>query len=307
MATLREYFDSDFTSAVRVYVKLQSLDHDNVDFVILYDFTACSGFCACYVKGEDHSLNYFLDMIALMQLGKSQVSIDGRVFLPSARSFPGKMEIRNENILDIRAQFHGDPEWIAMNDLSFSNRIFIYSEYQLSDGDILQIKARGRELGQQLQFRSKNHADIRSKFETPLAFISHDSRDKTEIAQKIATKLQRMMCPVWYDEYSLKVGDNLRDSIEKGLKTSEKCVLILSNNFLSNTGWTKREFDSIFMREMLEKKQMILPIWCGVTDKDIYEYSPSLLNIKGINWQLGEEEVCRQLAQAILGQTNRQS
>ena len=93
----------------------------------------------------------------------------------------------------------------------------------------------------------------RSELGKPLAFISYDSRDKN-IASLIAVGLTDMKCPVWYDEYMLKVGDNLRDSIEKGLKECTKCIFILSPNFLSNSGWAKKEFESIFMRELIEKK-----------------------------------------------------
>ena len=32
--------------------------------------------------------------------------------------------------------------------------------------------------------------------EKPVAFISHDNRDKLEIARKIALGLQKRMCPV---------------------------------------------------------------------------------------------------------------
>ncbi|MEA1867582.1 MAG: toll/interleukin-1 receptor domain-containing protein [Thermodesulfobacteriota bacterium] len=131
--------------------------------------------------------------------------------------------------------------------------------------------------------------------------MSHDSRDKDEVARKIATKLQSMLCPVWYDEFTLKIGDNLRDSIEKGLKECKKCILILSPNFLSNKGWTKKEFDSIFTREIMEEQKLVLPVWYGVTKEDVYAYSPSLLNIKGANWDgIGEKEVCRQLYNAIM-------
>jgi TIR domain len=110
----------------------------------------------------------------------------------------------------------------------------------------------------------------------PLGFISYDSSDREDVARKIATNLQRMMCPVWYDEFSLRPGANLRDSIERGLKTCKKCILILSSNFFSNSGWTKKEFDSIFTREVLEQGQLVLPIWHGVTKEMVYNYSPSL-------------------------------
>jgi hypothetical protein len=102
------------------------------------------------------------------------------------------------------------------------------------------------------------------------------------------------MCPVWYDEFLLKIGDNLRDSIEKGLKECRKCVLVLSSNFFTNKGWTKKEFDSGFTREILEEKQLVLPVWHGVTKKEVYEYTPSLLNIKGASWEeLGQDEMCK--------------
>jgi len=108
-----------------------------------------------------------------------------------------------------------------------------------------------------------------------------------------------MRCPVWYDEYSLKVGASLRASIEKGLKESKKCVLVLSPNFLSNSGWTKTEFDSVFTRQILEGSDVVLPVWCGVTKRQIYEYSPSLPDRVAVQWEEGIEEVLRKLHRAI--------
>lgn len=128
--------------------------------------------------------------------------------------------------------------------------------------------------------------------------ISYDSRDRA-VAHAIAVQLRRMMCPVWYDEFSLMVGDNLRTKIEKGLKECRKCVLILSPEFFSNAGWTRKEFDSIFTREIIEEQNLVFPVWHGVTKHTVYDYSPSLLNVKGVDWTLGEEEVSRRLLLAI--------
>jgi hypothetical protein len=110
-----------------------------------------------------------------------------------------------------------------------------------------------------------------------------------------------MICPVWYAEFSLQVGDNLREKIEKGLKECHKCVLILSEHFFTNAGWTKREFDSILTRDILEKTNLVLPVWYNVTEKEVFDYSPSLLNVLAVDWgKLGEEAVCRQLFNAII-------
>ena len=134
----------------------------------------------------------------------------------------------------------------------------------------------------------------------PLAFISHDSRDKKEVASHIAVGLTDMECPVWYDEYSLKVGANLRESIEKGLKKCDKCIIILSQNFISNKGWTKIEFESIYIREIREGKLIFLPIWHGVDTDEVYEYCPQLSNRVGIKWNLGKDIVIRKLHQEII-------
>jgi hypothetical protein len=63
----------------------------------------------------------------------------------------------------------------------------------------------------------------------------------------------------------------------------------------------QREFDSFFTREILEEQKLVLPVWHNVTKNEVYEYSPSLLNVKGVDWKsLGEDEVCRQLFISIM-------
>jgi TIR domain len=107
------------------------------------------------------------------------------------------------------------------------------------------------------------------------------------------------MCPVWYDQFSLRVGDSLRESIERGLTECSKCILILTKNFLGNEGWSKREYDSIFTREVVEKKRVILPVWSGISAVDVYKYSPILADRVAVEWSLGAEEVARRLFNSI--------
>lgn len=56
-----------------------------------------------------------------------------------------------------------------------------------------------------------------SELEKPLAFISHDSNDKDSLVRELALELDKQLCPVWYDEFSLEIGDSLIENIEKGL------------------------------------------------------------------------------------------
>lgn len=299
MATLREYFENDFGNCVKVQVKLE-FNGQSQDAVILYDFSGCMAYFAIYLASIALVLDDFYKLIGGLEFGKTEVKLAGGVMLPSANLFPGALEIKNDDPFEIRANFFGDPEWASSTNIQATRRVFLYSETDLPDADVATIKGLATKNGLSLQFRSLKYRDRRTLMEKPLAFISHDSRDKEVVAKKIAFGLQRMICPVWYDEYSLKVGQNLRKSIEAGLKECKKCVLVLSPNFISNKGWTKKEFDSIFTREILEEQQLVLPVWFNVTKQQVYEYSPSLLNVKGVVWgELGEDEVCRRLHDAI--------
>jgi TIR domain len=299
MASVRQYFETDFNHVVRIYVKFAVPGEAKVEGSWLVDFLGNMSFLSCYVPGQERGVDYFLRLLRVLEYGKTQLTFQGNIGLPSARQFPGKLRIENTGPFGVYAQFFGDPGWMPAQEVQTSRRVFIYSETRLTDEQILKLKAEAIRLGHEVQFRSDVHAMARSKFERPLAFISYDSKDR-EIAKAIAIGLQRMMCPVWYDEFSLKVGDNLRDSIEGGLKKCRKCILVLTPNFFSNGGWTKKEFDSVFTREILEQKGLALPVWCGVGKQAVYDYSASLLNVKGLDWsQLGVDEVCRKLHIAI--------
>jgi TIR domain len=51
-------------------------------------------------------------------------------------------------------------------------------------------------------------------------FISHASEDKEDFVRPLAESLSRSGLRVWYDEFTLKVGDSLRRSIDYGLDRS---------------------------------------------------------------------------------------
>jgi hypothetical protein len=77
-----------------------------------------------------------------------------------------------------------------------------------------------------------------------------------------------------------------------------RLVLVLTPNFFSNDGWSKREYDSIFTREIVEKQKVILPIWHQIS-VDVYHFSPILADRVAVQWSLGVDEVARKLLQAI--------
>ena len=56
--------------------------------------------------------------------------------------------------------------------------------------------------------------------ETYDVFISHASEDKDSIVRSLANALTELGLKVWYDEFTLRIGDSLRQKIDRGLATS---------------------------------------------------------------------------------------
>jgi len=74
----------------------------------------------------------------------------------------------------------------------------------------------------------------------------------------------------------------------------------LSPYFLQNERWSKVEFNSAFTREIVEEQDVILPVWAGITAKDVYQYSPSLADRLALSWDLGVDEVAGKLWRALM-------
>ena len=127
-------------------------------------------------------------------------------------------------------------------------------------------------------------------------FVSHASEDSLLIARPLAHVLQEANFKVWYDEFSLKLGDPLLQSIDKGLQQSRYGIAILSPAFFSKQ-WTQRELAGLLTREV-DGKKVILPVWHNVTSKDVAKHSPILADRKGVETSLGLQSVAEQIVRA---------
>lgn len=129
-------------------------------------------------------------------------------------------------------------------------------------------------------------------------FISHACEDKDEFVRPLAEALQAAGYKVWYDSFTLKVGDSLRRSIDSGLKNSRYGVVVFSRAFFSKN-WTQYELDGLVTREM-EGHKVILPIWHMVSKNQVQDYSPALADKKAINSSLSTiGEIVAQLAEVL--------
>jgi hypothetical protein len=123
-------------------------------------------------------------------------------------------------------------------------------------------------------------------------FISHASEDKETFVRPLAHALKRRGLQVWYDEFSLKLGDSLRRSIDRGLAECSAGVVVLSPSFFAKE-WSQRELDALYAAEVAGRS-CILPIWHEVDAAYIARVSPLLadrraaLSLNGVDQVSGE-------------------
>ncbi len=280
MATLRQYFDTDFSQSLTVFESWDANggdEHVRIIARLHLDFEANAKYASCFVPACNNP---------------------GRFCRAILDELDRLLKVDKDVI--VQAGHQGHDEFTDSRELRFTGRIFVYTESEIAQTECQELNQIAATKELVLRIRGPRFAMGKAKIEKPLAFISHDSRDKDAVARPIALGLSKLVCPVWFDEFSLQVGDSLRESIDKGLKECKKCILVLSPQFLSNRGWTKAEFNSIFTREILEKQNLVLPVWYEVSAAEVFEYCPSLADRVGVNWSLGEEEVGRRLRQAIV-------
>jgi len=284
MGTIREYFDTD----ARVLTMHGAWTFGTKDGVTLaeviakiaYDFEANAKYWYFYVPALDDLSQCLGALFNSTELENCRLGPDGDgVYVEMGHAEYSERQ--------------------STATLQFTRRVHLYLDFDLTPENRASLVAELLARGYFLSIRDREYARSRSASEKPLAFISHDSRDKDAFVRELAHELAKNLCTVWYDEFSLKVGDSLRSSIERGLRETKKCIVVLSPNFLSNDGWGRAEFDSIFTREILEKQNVILPVWLNVDVNDVYNYSPRLADKVGLAATIGVPEVARLLANAV--------
>lgn len=301
MATLRDYYETDFPYALRIRVHVDC-GGEPVESTLLWDVNGHAAFLSCFVPGM-RTAAFFGQLLKGLDWGHTPLQFDGTVQLAAARFVPGcTFEIGSSDRLVVNARFAGNPVPFSVTDACSTRRVFIYHDAQLSESEVRRLQSEAKTIGIHLQVRGEGYRSAREASERPVAFISYDAQDRA-IAQSIAISLGSLGCPVWYDEFRLKVGDSLRRSIESGLRQCRHCIVILSPHYLANQGWARREYDSVFTRENVQKRRLFLPVWCGVSAGEVLEYSPSLADVKATIWTGdpgSREAVCKELHRSIM-------
>lgn len=129
------------------------------------------------------------------------------------------------------------------------------------------------------------------------AFICHATEDKDRFVRELAQQLIKRGIRVWYDEFTLKVGDSLQRAVENGLLRSRYGIVVLSPRFLDKE-WPQRELRVLLQRDSRNMK-VILPVWLDIGYEKVARYSPLLADYYATKAEYGIERVVDDLTSIL--------
>jgi hypothetical protein len=127
-------------------------------------------------------------------------------------------------------------------------------------------------------------------------FISHASEDKGFVGP-LAAALQKSGLLVWYDDFTLTIGDSLRRKIDEGLTKSRYGIVVLSKPFFAKK-WPQHELDGLMSKEVAGTK-IILPVWHDIDLQEVQANSLMLSGIVAAQSNEGMDVVVRKLRDAM--------
>jgi hypothetical protein len=90
-------------------------------------------------------------------------------------------------------------------------------------------------------------------------FISYASEDREAIARPLAEALRAQGLSVWFDDYSVGAGDNVRAAITTGVRNARYGIVIISRSYLAKD-WPRMELVALWMHEGRINRTIVLPV-----------------------------------------------
>lgn len=88
-------------------------------------------------------------------------------------------------------------------------------------------------------------------------FISYTAANR-DVARRLASDLQHLGHEVFFDEWSIPLGDSIVSSVNQGLTDAEYVVILLSKDSVHSV-WMQREWQSKYYEEAQRNQMMLLP------------------------------------------------
>lgn len=96
------------------------------------------------------------------------------------------------------------------------------------------------------------------------------------------------------------MGDSLRRKIDAGIAGSRFGLVVLSPNFFAK-GWPQYELDGL-VTMAVSGRQVLLPLWHGVSKDDVIARSPSLADKVALRTsELTLDQIADEIVAVVLG------
>ncbi len=89
-------------------------------------------------------------------------------------------------------------------------------------------------------------------------FISYSSKDSS-FAERLHSDLQNHGVRCWFAPKNLKIGDRIRQTLDKSIRTHDMLLLVLSENSIGSE-WVEKEVETAFEEERKRGKMLFFPV-----------------------------------------------
>jgi tetratricopeptide (TPR) repeat protein len=130
-------------------------------------------------------------------------------------------------------------------------------------------------------------------------FVSHASEDKAEAVEPLVAALEERRLRVWYDRQRIKLGDDFRRSMDRGLAGSRFSVVVLSPSFAKF--WTEAELSAVWGQESAFGDTRILPVRHQISTREVTRLWPLLATRVSISTDQGIDAVAAEIEAVVRG------
>lgn len=113
-------------------------------------------------------------------------------------------------------------------------------------------------------------------------FISHASKDKNVYVDSLNAAVRKLGLNIFYDTDVLSWGDNWKQVILDGTKSSEFAIIVISDNFFDRE-WTERELGEFLSLQNENHQKIVLPLLYGISLDELKEHYPELGDIQCVS------------------------
>lgn len=102
------------------------------------------------------------------------------------------------------------------------------------------------------------HSLLTLPFKFHSCFISYSSKDQI-FAERLYSDLQSNGVRCWFAPHQMKIGDEIRSSIDESISLHDKLLLLLSR-YSIKSAWVAKEVETAFEKEMRQQRRVLFPI-----------------------------------------------